>query len=129
MNNPNHIVLLEAGAEGGSLRLVLERMESGIFSYRVIENTCENLIFSDEDLAYGKSNGFAVQHHGSQDSLVIDWCGALKLLDEHRWPWPMLYPSFIHPCVRFPLLTALKDRYSKYPDLRFAEWEQEAAAL
>jgi len=119
-NNANHILLLEISAEGGSLRLVLERTELGIFSYRAIENSFENLMFDDEDFHIHKPDIYQIT-----SPLVIDWNGALNILDNHRWPWPMLFPVFIHPCIQTHLLSALKDRYSQYPDISFNDWEND----
>ena len=121
----NYILLLEIGAEGGSLRLVLEMTNLGIFSYRVIEHSSEHVMFKKEDLPDSKPS-----FSGSNDynrPLVIDWNGALDLLDKHRWPWPMFFPLFIHPCIRGRLLTALKERYSQYPYISFSDWESDFA--
>lgn len=126
MDESNHILLLKIGAEGGSLRLVLEMADLGVFSYRVIENSCEHLMFDDEDCSYPiQAKDEAYQCGESAMPLVIDWRGALKLLDDHKWPWPMFYPIFVHPCIREQLLTALKDRYSQYPHVSFPDWERD----
>lgn len=127
MNNDNQIVLLEIGAEGGGLKLVLEMTDIGIFSYRLIENSSEHVMFNKEDLSDTKPSFWESNHYNRP--LVIDWNGALDLMDKHRWPWPMFYPLFVHPCIRAHLLSALKERYSRYPDISFTDWERDFLLL
>jgi hypothetical protein len=126
MRGEDHILLLEVGGEGGSLRLVLEMTDIGVFSFRLLDDSCESSFFSKEDLIQPKLD-FADKFAPAPgpEPLIIDWPGALKLLDEHRWPWPSLYPMFVHPSIRSLVVVALKNRYQRYPEIHLSSWERD----
>lgn len=113
------ITLLSLAAEGGGLDLVLQMTPAGIYSYRLDSYSSEAAMFDDEDFSdLGSFQGSTYK----EAPLVIDWQGALKLLDDRGWPWPMFTPLYVHPSVAPQLFTALKDRYSRYPDIDFKNW-------
>lgn len=115
------IILLHIGCEGGSLELSIEMNYLGIFSYRLQVNSSADVLFPDED--FGKAEN---EKWGPEDEppLVIDWAGALALLDGSEWPWPMFFPMFIHPCISDQIVGALMDREKTYPGISFDSWGQ-----
>lgn len=128
MRGEDHILLLKIGGEGGSLRLILEMTEIGVFSYRLLAESCESSLFPDEDIVQPKLD-FADEHAQKPvpEPLVIDWPGALKLLDDHPWPWPTLYPLFVHSSIHHLVCGALKSRYQRYPEIYLPAWERDFA--
>lgn len=126
MRSEDHILLLEIGGEGGSLRLVLEMTDFGVFSYRLLGDSCESSLFPDVDIIQKKldlADDFVSEAEPKR--LVIDWPGALKLLDDHRWPWPALYPVYVHPSIRRLVVGALKSRCQRYPNIHLPAWERD----
>jgi hypothetical protein len=95
----------------------------GVFSYRLLDDSCESSLFPDDELIQPKLD-LADQFVPTPgpEPLIIDWPGALKLLDNHRWPWPRLYPLFVHPSIRRLVCNALKSRYQRYPEIHFSSW-------
>lgn len=122
--NLKQILLLELGAEGGALRLFLEPNELGIFSYRLEINSSESSLFNGEDFLESQPKVTESCRCGSS-ALVIDWAGALRLLDNTGWAWPLFSPAFVHPTIFYSVMNALKDRYSRFPKIRFDEWERQ----
>jgi hypothetical protein len=80
-------VILELGAEGGSLTLVGTKAAHG-WRFRMIrdESTLRDLL-SEEDC-----EGLELQ---SESSWVDSWEAALALFD--KYPWHLLYPLRVHP--------------------------------
>lgn len=113
------ILLLHIGCEGGSLELSIEMNDAGIFSYRLHVNSSADALFSDEDFGKKEREEWAPE---DELPLVIDWCGALALLDSSGWPWPMFFPMFIHPCISDKIIHALMNREKKYPGISFDRW-------
>ena len=105
--NSSDILLLEVGAEGGSLRLVLRANFDGIYTYHVVSDSCEDLLLNKEDLDIDDETHFPTKE---SKPLIIDWFGAVKLLDEHRWPWYTLFPVYVHPSIKYAILNLLKRR-------------------
>lgn len=122
MEQRRRIQLLELGGEGGELRLFLEQNELGIFSYVLEMNSSESSLFDGEDFKkFDQKHSEPYQRYAKP--LVIDWAGALRLLDDTGWAWPMLFPLFVHPSIFDFVITALKDRFSHYPNISFDQWE------
>jgi hypothetical protein len=119
------ILLLRLGGEGGGLGLVLEMTHRGIFSFAIHRNSDDWMLREDEEHKEEKSHEAITSDYVGQYQapLVIDWDGALNLLDDTGWAWPMLSPVFIHPSISHLILGALKDRYQRYPDMSFHSWE------
>jgi hypothetical protein len=87
-------VIIEVGAEGGSLALYGFRTERGwSFMRKVIDWTPELI---DEERIQKKS------------AVVDSWEAALELLD--RYHWPKLSPIFIHPDFRQQIWIAVQER-------------------
>ena len=93
-------VILEIGAEGGSLTLYGARTASGwLFSRRVIDQT--PTLLDDKSL-----------EHDSE--LVDSWPAALELLAEY--PWVSLYPIDVHPEFRPQVFSAVLAIYRARKD-------------
>ena len=76
-------LILEVGAEGGSIKLLGTRVSNG-WHFRV--STSEN---------YGEDiDGTSLKASGESE-WVNSWASALGLLD--RYPWHRLHPLFVHP--------------------------------
>ena len=111
--------MLEVGAEGGSLRLVLRANFDGIYTYHVVSDSCEDIFFNKEDL--GEQSYIP---NNVSKPLVIDWFGAVKLLDEHRWPWYKLYPLYVHPSIEYAILNLLKSRSGNDNFINLSDWDR-----
>ena len=126
MFNAKNILLLEVGGEGGSLRLELEMTDAGIFSYRLLDDSSEGVLYQKEEFKQPVLNfSDTVTSLTTSKPLVIDWDRALQLLDNHRWPWITLYPLFVHPAIRLYVITAIKQRFQHYPEIDLCAWERE----
>ncbi len=119
-NSSDDILLLHLVGEGGGLHLVLRMTEGGIYSYALISNS-DDFLLDDED---SSPSEYVMPVRYDASPLIIDWSGALKLLNDRSWPWPLLTPIYIHPSISNKLLSTLKDSYSKYPKIDFYKWEK-----
>lgn len=98
-------VILDVGAEGGSIRLLRRHTGNGP-EFRV--QTSESAIFQDDpDLVLPPR------------PWVSDWEAALEQLD--GYPWPRLYPLSVHPDIRDAVGVALKQRAADNVD--WASWD------
>jgi hypothetical protein len=87
-------IIVEIGAEGGSLTLYGKRETSGwLFSRRVIDQSAVMLGDDAIDLT---------------SSVVNTWPQALDLLGQYRWEG--LYPLFVHPEFRQAVYEAVRAR-------------------
>jgi hypothetical protein len=95
-------VIIEVGAEGGSVTLYGIRTDRGwLFSREVIDS---GYVFIDE--------GPTVQH---KTAVVDTWEAALALLDQY--PWATLYPISIHPDFMQIILVAMQERLRNNPEI------------
>jgi len=110
MNPPQPCVILEVGAEGGSITLLGVQTADG-WRFR-LKSTDHSDTFFDESHEAADS--------GPNDSRTADsWPAALKLLDSY--PWHRLYPLEVHPDFREIVFDAVAARYgSKDAD----PWDQ-----
>jgi aerobic carbon-monoxide dehydrogenase large subunit len=100
-------IILELGAEGGSIALYGLRTERGwSFRRELIDSTSELI---DEPRLENASD------------VVDSWEAALELLDQY--PWPMLYPISIHPEFRQKIWAALQNRAHKASRPAFNRWD------
>jgi hypothetical protein len=89
-------VIIEVGAEGGSITLYGIRTErSWFFARKVIEIDLTGELFDDERI-------------DKKSDAVDSWEAALKLLDQY--PWSELYPISIHPDFRQQVWIAVQER-------------------
>lgn len=104
-------VILEIGAEGGSLTLYGVRTPSGwLFSRDVIDQTLQML---DEE---------SIEH---SSETVDSWSAALELLSEY--PWVNLFPLQVHPEFRGLVIDAVRADYKTRNDTRMRQrdrWER-----
>jgi hypothetical protein len=91
-------VIIELGAEGGSVTLYGIRTDRGWFFSRNVIDSGDVLI----------DDGPIIQH---KSAIVDSWTAALELLD--RYPWATLYPISIHPDFKQMLLAARQERLPK----------------
>lgn len=109
-------VILEIGAEGGSLTIFGEPSPTG--GWRFVAERNETALFEmlpDED----QEGLQPYDRSGCVDSLGE----ALKLLD--RYPWHRLFPLKVHPDFREKVLDAVIARYESENDSeqrRLSDW-------
>jgi hypothetical protein len=90
-------VILELGAEGGSITLYGMQTERGwVFSRNVIDWTPE--LVGEE----------RVQH---KSPVVDSWAAAVALLDQY--PWQRLSPLMVHPEFSERIWSAVRERLEK----------------
>ena len=98
-------VIIELGAEGGSITLSGFRTEQGWFFSRQVTDRTPELI--DEE---------GIQH---KSTVVDSWKAALKILDQY--PWFRLYPIRIHPEFRQKIWVAVQERLNGKTGISKAE--------
>jgi hypothetical protein len=90
-------VILEVGAEGGSLTLYGARTPDGWrYSRRVLDQTMALLDLDDGEVI------------DEESAVVGSWSAALALLD--KYPWHRLYPLEVHPEFRGRVMQAVVAR-------------------
>jgi hypothetical protein len=106
-NNQGQLIV-EVGAEGGSISVLGFRTEGGWRFTRAVGDQTPELI--DEAWIQSKS--------GCVDS----WEAALKLLDQY--PWWKLYPLSIHPEFRQRIWSAVQERLrnDEGPGVKLSRW-------
>jgi hypothetical protein len=87
-------VVVEVGAEGGSIALIGTRRDRGWTFSRSVNDWTPELI--DEEPIFHKS------------AEVDSWEAALRLLD--KYPWETLYPLKVHPEFRARIWIAVQER-------------------
>src|SRR5437667_9925800 len=87
-------VILQLGAEGGSVTLYGMETERGWLFYRDVSDWSPELIGEDR-----------LQH---KSPVVNSWEAAVALLD--RYPWQRLHPLMVHPEFSDRIWTAARDR-------------------
>jgi hypothetical protein len=108
-------VILELGAEGGSITLYGIQTEGGwIFSRNVIDWTPELI---DEE---------RIQH---KSPVVNSWEAALALLDQYAWQ--RLSPLLVHPEFSERIWSAVQSRFKNDQDSRFyiERWQSICAGV
>lgn len=111
------IRLLKVGVEGGDVSLVLEMTDAGIFSYRLATTSSFNGFLNEEDRV-GK-DGYTLL---SSQPIVIDWAGALKLLDDFNPGWVKMYPLVVHPIIAIRIERLLKEWYELLGEHGLENW-------
>jgi hypothetical protein len=107
-----HEVVLEVGAEGGSITLVRERNRNEDWWFRIETN--ETAL--RDVLSQGDQNGI---EFSSQTGYVHSFEEALRLLD--KYPWFRLYPLEIHPEFIDAVLGAVRKRGGAAAETRWRE--------
>jgi hypothetical protein len=105
-------VVLEVGAEGGSVKLVRERKADGNWQFQI--KTDETTL--RDVLSEGDQNGI---EFSSQTGYVHSFEEALRLLDKYRWF--KLYPLEIHPEFLDAVLVQVKMRGGDAAEARWRE--------
>lgn len=104
-------IVLEVGAEGGSVTLFGVRTENGwLFSRELIDQT--TLMLDEPEI-----------QHTSQ--FVDSWDAALALMD--KYPWHKLFPVRVHTEFKTAILDAVLARFSSknYVDHhRLRRWQE-----
>ena len=110
MERPASEIIVETGAEGGSVTLYGIRLGGGwVFSRQSIDHSAVFL-------------GETCERQDSQT--VASWAEALALLDSY--PWHRLFPLQVHPDFRGAVFDAVKVRYGNAEGSdwnRLAEWK------
>jgi hypothetical protein len=96
-------VIIEIGAEGGSIKVLASTAKDGAVQYSVqLRDQTMTFLSGDE----------AGPEIRRDSAWTESWEQALKTLS--KWPWPMLYPMYVHPDYRERVLSAV-ERYRR-PD-------------
>ena len=82
------LVVLEVGAEGGSLTLIGREVEDGAWRFARITDDQTWALFGDEDVPVTAPDLTSL-------TWVDSWEAGLKLMD--RYPWAQLSPQYVHP--------------------------------
>jgi hypothetical protein len=91
-------LILEIGGEGGGITLYGANTSTGWeFCLAVVD---QSLLLAGEDKA--------IQH---MSGIAKSWGDALALLD--RYPWPELYPLFVHSVFRDNVIEAVVERVNR----------------
>ena len=102
-------IIVEIGAEGGSITLYGLRTERGwLFAKETIDWTAK--LFDEERSETGSV-------------LVDSWAAALKLLDQH--PWAELSPIFVHGQFGSEIWIAVQERLRRKDEvsgLKLSQW-------
>jgi hypothetical protein len=90
-------VVIEIGAEGGSIKVIRRTSDDGVAQYSV-QLRDQTLTFLSEDEA------------GPEIRRDYAWTESLDevLKTLGRWPWPMLYPIYVHPDFRTRVLSEVE---------------------
>jgi hypothetical protein len=91
------IVIVQIGAEGGSIKVLRRTADDGDHQYSV-QMRDQTMTFLSGDEA-----GPEIRR---DSAWTKSWDSAIKTLG--RWPWPMLYPMYVHPDYRDRVLSAVK---------------------
>jgi len=95
MSMKSNVLIVEVGAEGGSIKLYGLKIEKGWkFSRHVIDQT--PAMIGDATI-------------GHRTAVVESWTEALELLQ--RYPWHRLQPMTVHPEFHQAVLDAVRARY------------------
>jgi hypothetical protein len=101
-NSGAGFVIIEIGAEGGSIKVLRRDDERAIqFSVQLRDQTM-TLLSRDE-------GGSEIKR---DSAWTICWEDVVSTMG--RWPWPMLYPMYVHPDYRERVLLEV-ERYRR-PD-------------
>src|SRR6266480_5902906 len=90
-------VILQLGAEGGSVTLYGMETERGWLFYRDVSDWTPELIGEER-----------IQH---KSPVVNSWDSAVALLDQY--PWPRLFPLMVHPEFSERIWYEVRDRLEK----------------
>jgi hypothetical protein len=90
-------LILEIGAEGGSIKVLGRTNTEGVAEYSVQ--------LRDQTLTYLTADE-AGQEICRDFAWTESWDTVIKTLG--RWPWPMLYPLYVHPDFRERVLSAVQ---------------------
>jgi hypothetical protein len=100
MSGPTEtFVIVEIGAEGGSIK-VLGRVDGECTPSYSVQLRDQTLKFLSEE-----ESGSEIRR---DSEWTQNWDAAIKTLG--RWPWPMLYPLYVHPDFRERVLANV-ERY------------------
>jgi hypothetical protein len=96
-------LIIEIGAEGGSIKVLGRAADDGATEYSVkLRDQTMTFLSGDE----------AGPEIRRDSAWTESWDLALKTLG--KWPWPMLYPMYVHPDYRERVLSEV-ERYRR-PD-------------
>lgn len=108
------VKIIEVGAEGGRITLSGYETEQG--EWRFFRETDESSLMSlmpKED-----TDG---PEFRTESETVSGWSNALKILN--RYPWPCLYPLYVHPDFTYEVMQELKRASAEMEHIDFGEWD------
>jgi hypothetical protein len=88
---------MEVGAEGGSIKVLSRTADDGAAQYSV-QLRDQSMTFLSKDEA-----GPEIRR---DYAWTVSWEQVVKTLG--KWPWPMLYPVYVHPDFRERVLSQVK---------------------
>lgn len=116
MSDLKHEVMLQVGADGGTISLLCTRSSDGTLRYyRDTDESFHAAMLSLED-----QNGLSFH---SQDDAEGSFLEALSLLKDY--PWHQLYPLKVHPAFRKTIYEKVIELSKKDedPNNRLREWK------
>jgi hypothetical protein len=90
-------VIVEIGAEGGSIKVLARNVNSGTAEYSV-QLRDQTMTFLSEDEA-----GPEIRR---DSAWTPSWEEVIRTLGQ--WPWPVLYPVYVHPDYRGRILSEVE---------------------
>jgi hypothetical protein len=112
-------VVLEVGAEGGSLTLIGRENEDGGWRFARITDDQTRALFGEEDVPVTAPDLTSL-------TWVDSWEAGLSLMD--RYPWAQLHPVYVHPefveRVRAAVEERLKDGSTSHARYAAEKWER-----
>ena len=95
------VVVLEVGAEGGSLTLIGRESDDGAWRFARVTDDQSEALFGETDVPITAPDLSAL-------TWVDSWEAGLKLMD--RYPWAQLHPVFVHPKFVERVRAAVEER-------------------
>ncbi len=108
------VKIIAVGAEGGSITLFGWKDEKGVWYYlrETDERTLMDMMPEDDQ------KGLCFYHNSES---VTDWDEAIKLMN--RYPWPCLYPLYVHPDFADQVKCELKRASDRWDHIDFHRWD------
>ena len=107
------IKIIDVGAEGGGITLFGWKDEKGVWHYlrETDESTLMDMMHEDDQ------KGLCFN---SKTDSTTNWNEAIKLM--YRYPWPCLYPLYVHPEFADQVKCELKRASDRWDHIDFQHW-------
>jgi len=108
------IKIIDVGAEGGGITLFGWKDDKGVWHY--LRETDERTLMG----IMSKEDQKGVCFYSKSES-VTDWNEALKMM--YRYPWPCLFPLYVHPEFAELVQCELKRASKRWEHIDFHHWD------